>query len=63
MNIVFWALIVLALIFLWFSLSHLFKDVGEWGLNLYHKAKEEMADDDEQDENKSDETKEINNER
>ncbi len=62
MNIVFWALIVLALIFLWFSLSHLFKDVGEWGLNLYHKAKDEMSDEDD-DENKSKETKEANNER
>lgn len=62
MNIVFWALIVLALIFLWFSLSHLFKDVGEWGLNLYHKAKDEMSDEDD-DENKSEETKETNNER
>lgn len=62
MNIVFWALIVLALIFLWFSLSHLFKDVGEWGLNLYHKAKDEMSDEND-DENKSKETKEANNER
>ncbi len=62
MNIVFWALIVLALIFLWFSLSHLFKDVGEWGLNLYHKAKDEMSDEDD-DENDSKETEEANNER
>lgn len=61
MNIVFWALIVLALIFLWFSLSYLFKDVGEWGLNLYHKAKDEMSDED-HDENKSEEVKETNDE-
>lgn len=62
MNIVFWALIVLALIFLWFSLSHLFKDVGEWWLDLYHNAKDEMSGE-ELSENDSKETEEANNER
>ena len=62
MNIVFWALMILALVFLWLSLSYLFKDIGEWGLNLYRKAKDEMVDDDEQDKNKSEETKETSNE-
>lgn len=45
MNIVFWFLIVVALFILWLLLSPVFKDVGEWFLDLFNGAKREIEDD------------------
>ena len=44
MNAVFWLLIVVAVIFLWFVLSFLFKPIGEYIVNLIKDAKENMKD-------------------
>lgn len=43
MNIVFWLLIIIALVLVWFCLSFAFKDIGRIGLKLYNDAKDEIT--------------------
>ncbi len=45
MNIVFWLLVVIVLVFTWFYLSPIFKDIGEIVLKLYNDAKKEIKGD------------------
>lgn len=56
MNIVFWLLVIIALILLWFCLSFAFKGVGGIGLKLYNDAKDEITG-----KNEIKESKENNN--
>lgn len=44
MNIVFWVLIILALILLWFLLAFAFKPVGNLFQMLYKDAKKQILD-------------------
>ena len=44
MNIVFWFLVILALAFLWFSLSFAFNGFGGFWLELFNDAKEAIKD-------------------
>ena len=60
MNIVFWLIVIAALVLLWFCLSFAFKGVGAFGLRLYNDAKKEIS---EESEEKSKEAKELKNER
>lgn len=55
MNIVFWLLIIIALVLVWFCLSFAFKGIGGIGLKLYNDAKDEITG-----ENENQETKENN---
>ncbi|MCI8844522.1 MAG: hypothetical protein HFF08_10500 [Oscillospiraceae bacterium] len=41
-NIVFWFLIVIGLVFVWFCLSFAFKGIGSFGLKLFNDAKKEI---------------------
>lgn len=52
MNIVFWLLIIIALVLVWFCLSFAFKDIGGIGLKLYNDAKDEITGKDENHESK-----------
>ncbi len=52
MNIVFWLLVILALVFLWFCLSFAFQGIGTIGLKLYNDVKEEMSDKEQKEEGK-----------
>lgn len=45
MNIVFWALVILALGLTWFCLSFAFPYIGRFLSDLFQDAKEEMKDD------------------
>ena len=45
MNIIFWFLVVIALVWIWFCLSFAFKGIGEIFLNLFSDAKREIRDD------------------
>lgn len=40
MNIVFWLLVIAALILIWFCLSFAFKGIGGFALKLFNDAKE-----------------------
>lgn len=42
-NIVFWLLVVGALVFLWFFLNFLFRDIGKWFLDLFNDTKKEIT--------------------
>lgn len=42
MNIVFWFVIIIAMVFFWFALSPLFKYVGMFFRTIFDDAKEEM---------------------
>lgn len=44
MNVVFYFIVLLVIIFLWFVLSFLFKPLGGFLYRLWADAKEEMAD-------------------
>lgn len=44
MNIVFWLLVIVALVFLWFCLSFAFKGIGGFFLKLFNDAKEEITE-------------------
>ena len=55
MNIVFWLIVVIALVLIWFCLSFAFKGIGGVGMRLYDDAKKEISDEEEK---KSDEEKE-----
>lgn len=48
MNIVFWLIVIIALVLIWFCLSFAFKGVGEVGLRLYNDAKKEISSDEEE---------------
>ena len=39
MNIVFWLIVIVALVLLWFCLSFAFKGIGAFGLRIYNDAK------------------------
>ena len=41
-NIVFYFLVIVAIIFLWFALAFLFKPIGKFFIRLYEDAKKEM---------------------
>lgn len=45
MNIVFWALVILALVLIWFCLSFAFKKIGGIGLKLFNDARDEILSD------------------
>ena len=45
MNIVFWLLVVLALVLVWFCLSFAFQGIGSIGLRLFNDAKKEIEGD------------------
>lgn len=45
--VVFWALVIVALVFLWFCLSFLFKWLGRIGQRLYYDAKNEIIEQEE----------------
>ena len=44
MNVVFWLLVILAVVFTWFMLSFLFKPIGRYVIRLFEDAKENMKD-------------------
>lgn len=44
MNIIFWALVIITLVFVWFCMSSAFKFIGGIGLRLFNDAKEEIFD-------------------
>lgn len=44
MNIVFWLLVIAALVLLWFCLSFAFKGIGAIALKLFNDAKEEITE-------------------
>lgn len=46
MNVVFWFLVLLALVALWFLLSGWFKPIGRFILKLFNGAKRDIEDDD-----------------
>lgn len=45
MNIIFWILVVVAMVFAWFCLSFAFKAIGGIALKLYNDAKKEIESD------------------
>lgn len=47
MNVVFWFLVILALVLLWFCLSSTFKGIGWLSLKIYNDAMDEINDKDE----------------
>ena len=44
MNPVFWALVVLALVLIWFLLGSAFKGIGMMFMNLWNEAKQGISD-------------------
>ena len=46
-NIVFWLVVVVVLVFIWFCLSFAFKGVGGFGMRLYNDAKKEISEESE----------------
>ncbi len=48
MNVVFWGIVIAALVFLWFCLSFIFKWLGGIGLHLLHDVKEAIKDEKQQ---------------
>lgn len=55
MNIVFWFLIVLALVLIWFCLSSLFRGIGGIGITIFNDAIDTMKETDEGKEDSEDE--------
>lgn len=51
MNIVFWLLVVVALVLVWFCLSFAFKGLGGIGMKLFNGAKDEITGEKEEKEN------------
>lgn len=45
MNVVFWFLVIVALVLIWFCLSFAFKGIGSIGLRLFNDAKKVIAGD------------------
>ena len=56
MNIVFWLIVIVALVLLWFCLSFAFKGIGAFSLRIYNDAKKEIS---EESEEKSEKTTEA----
>ena len=50
MNIVFWLLVVVALVFCWFLLSFCFGGFGQWLSDLFNHAKEQITEDENEEE-------------
>lgn len=48
MNIVFWLIVIVALVLLWFCLSFAFKGIGAFGLRIYNDAKKELSEESEE---------------
>lgn len=44
MNVVFWLIVIVGIVFLWFSLSFLFKGVGDFLISLFQDAKDGMSE-------------------
>ena len=51
MNIIFWLLVIVALVLVWFCLSFAFKGIGGFALKLYNDAKETMNEEKENPDN------------
>lgn len=51
MNIVFWILIVMALVCIWGIFSSIFKDIGQYIIDTINQIEQEMFDDDEEGDN------------
>ena len=47
MNVVFWLLVVIALVLLWFVLAFTFKPIGSFFTRLWNDALDAMEDDEE----------------
>jgi hypothetical protein len=43
-NIVFWLIVIVALVLLWFCLSFAFKGIGAFSLRIYNDAKKEISE-------------------
>ena len=43
MNIVFWLIVIVALVLLWFCLSFAFKGIGAFSLRIYNDAKSVLS--------------------
>lgn len=54
MNIVFWFGVLLLLALFWFGLCSLYKPIGNFLLNLFKNAKEEMTNDEKENETNED---------
>lgn len=50
MNIVFWAVVVLASILVWFSISSFFWDIGDFFSGLFQNAKDAIEETEENEE-------------
>lgn len=61
MNIVFWLIVIVALVLLWFCLSFAFKGIGAFGLQIYNDAKKEISEESEEKSEKT--TEELKDER
>ena len=44
LNVVFWLLLIVAIVFLWLTMSFLFKPIGKWLTKLIEEANENMKD-------------------
>lgn len=51
MNIVFWLIVILALVLVWFTAYSIFGDIGEVILDMFNKAKNEIMNDESENEN------------
>lgn len=51
MNIVFWFLVILALVFIWFCLAFAFRGFGRFLLRLFNDAMDEINETDEYEKN------------
>ena len=49
--VVFWLLVIIALVFAWFFLAPTFKFIGTYFWNLYENAEKQMTDEKEKDKN------------
>ena len=45
MNVVFYLILVIVLVLLWFSISHVFKDIGEYIMTLFDDAVQALTSD------------------
>lgn len=45
LNVVFYLLVIIAIVFLWFILSFLFKPIGKYIAELFKEAKENLKED------------------
>lgn len=52
MNIVFWLIILVAMVAVWFCLSFVFKGIGGIGIKMWKHTEKEMFDNDDKQEDK-----------